>query len=427
MSKKVSTNNEGKTDKINSVIKKITGTGAEECRDILLLLLSMTAVYAVVWSFVGIGNNPYNSYVLQAVAWCKGHLDLGRDYSHLEIAFFNGKYYLSFPPMPSVIYLPFALIWGENLPEELIALITAYLGGIYAKKIAGFFGADGKKSVFWALFVTVGSNLLLLSVNAWVWFIAQSMSFTFAVMSIYYALKNRGALSMTFWACAVGCRPFQIVMFPVIVWILYKNHEPMKPVEVLKRRLDWLLPAVVIGVIYMALNYARFGNVMEFGHKYLPEFVNLDTGMFNGKEYLAQNIKNMFRFPGINSNGTLDYPKFNGMNIFMSSPVFIAGVIYPVMYFIKKIGMKEKPGNIVLCIIVPLMIAAELLCIASKNNMGGFQFGCRYTVDVLPMTFLYIMMTKPDNKNADYCFLPVFVFGLALNVLGTVMLYRNYL
>lgn len=380
----------------------------------------MTAAYFVVWSFVGFGNNPYNSYVLQAVAWCNGHLDLGQNYSHLEIAEFNGKFYVSFPPFPSVVYFPFAIFMGENVPEELIMLITAYLGGIYAYKIARHFNADGKRAVFWALFATVGGNLLLLTVNAWVWFIAQSMSFTLAMMAIYYALKGKGGLSLAFWACCVGCRPFQIVMFPLLALILFCNNKEKRFSEWFDFK--WLIAPIVIATFYMTINYLRFGSITEFGHKYLPEFVNLETGMFNPK-YLIENIKNMLRFPTLNSDGTLNYPNFNGMSIFMVSPVFSVSVIYTVIFFAKRRKSENKPVHILL----PILILLELLMIAMKNNLGGFQFGCRYAVDVIPMTFLYIMLTKPKSENAEYFVSPLFIFGLCPNVVGTVLLYTNNL
>ena len=41
-------------------------------------------------------QNVYNSYALQADSWRQGRLDLGQDYPYLELAVYNGKYYVSF-------------------------------------------------------------------------------------------------------------------------------------------------------------------------------------------------------------------------------------------------------------------------------------------------------------------------------------------
>ena len=47
-----------------------------------------------------------------------------------------------------------------------------------------------------------------------------------------------------------------------------------------KENLEFV-PVTLIAVSYMVLNYVRFGNILEFGRKYLPEFVNESNGQFN--------------------------------------------------------------------------------------------------------------------------------------------------
>ena len=45
----------------------------------------------------------------------------------------------------------------------------------------------------------------------------------------------------------------------------------------------------VIALSYMILNFARFGNITEFGHNYLPEFTRSELGQFN-IGYMAENL-----------------------------------------------------------------------------------------------------------------------------------------
>ena len=71
--------------------------------DILVLVLTVIGSLFVIWTFTGKWpwvSQPYNSYILQAEAWTKGQLDLGKDYPYLELAIYKGKYFLSFPPLP---------------------------------------------------------------------------------------------------------------------------------------------------------------------------------------------------------------------------------------------------------------------------------------------------------------------------------------
>ena len=77
-------------------------------RDFPALALSILCVYALFWVLTGRSPlfSTYDSYVLQAVRWLSGHLDLGQNYDYLEIAKYAGRYFVSFPPIPSVLLLP---------------------------------------------------------------------------------------------------------------------------------------------------------------------------------------------------------------------------------------------------------------------------------------------------------------------------------
>ena len=170
--------------------------------NIILLCLCVTAVLFVIWTFTGQWpwkGQPYNSYILQVQSWLEGRLDLGQNYPHLELAIFDGKYFVSFPPFPSYVMLPFVLI-GWDACDSMIAFAASLAGAVYAYKILRHFNIESNKSIFFTLFLTVGSNWLMTSQNAWVWFIAQNMAFTLSLMAIYYALKNKAGLSLSFWS-----------------------------------------------------------------------------------------------------------------------------------------------------------------------------------------------------------------------------------
>lgn len=81
-----------------------------------------------------LAQNPYDSYLLQAQNWLEGSMAIqnGEQYPWLELAIFNEEYYLSFPPVPSVLALPWAL-WGGVVPSNLIAALygLAVAAGVY--------------------------------------------------------------------------------------------------------------------------------------------------------------------------------------------------------------------------------------------------------------------------------------------------------
>lgn len=394
--------------------------------DVFVLCLCVTAVLFIAWTFTGQWpwkSQPYNSYILQAQSWLSGRLDLGQNYSHLEIAVFNGKYYISFPPFPSYVMLPFVLI-GWTSCDGMIAFATALAGAVYAYKILRHFNIESKRAVFFALFLTVASNWLLTAQVAWVWFIAQNMAFTLCLMAIYYALKGKAGLSLSFWACAVGCRPFQALYIPVLLYIIYKKHMEENPddklTDILKKKWKCLIVPFAIALSYMILNYARFGNITEFGHNYLPEFMEAQNGQFSFK-YLAGNLPRLFKLPPVNK-GVFEYPQFNGMCLFFISPIFIAYVIN-----IIRCGIKKQTFDKTLIIVSAVIIIIELLCIASHKTMGGSQFGNRYTNDVLPLVLLSmaVLIPKTEGKYHGLNY-PLFLIGLSLNLVGTVGYYCNF-
>ena len=127
------------------------------------MLLFMLLCYVLIHDLLGgtlLAHCPWDSYTLQAQAWLEGRTDLGQDISYLELAIYNGKYYVSFPPFPSVIMLPFVLIFGTDTPNNLIIMIITLLIAAAAFKLCSYAGYDAKDSAILGLFITFGSNLM---------------------------------------------------------------------------------------------------------------------------------------------------------------------------------------------------------------------------------------------------------------------------
>ena len=373
-------------------------------RDYAVLLLSLFAASLLVFSFTNIKpwiSSSYNSYVIQAKAWLSGRLDLGRDYSWLEIARFDGKFYISFPPFPSYIMLPFVAIFGEGFRSGIIAFAAYILSGIYAYRILKHFGTDGNTSVFYALFLVVCSNYFFIALSDWVWFIAQNICFTLCIIALYYALKGKGTVTFILWACAVGCRPFTLLYLPLYILVCWKNTKVNKN-QFIVNLVKWSIIPIAIGISYMVLNFLRFGNPFEFGHNYLPEFLEAEKGQFS-LSYFMGNLHTLIRLPEY-SGGVVIFPQFNGMNMFIASPVFIIAAVAFVRGILK--------GDITVLTAL-LVLCTELFCILCHKTMGGYHYGNRYTIDVLPLAF-YAVAAYMKGKNLISDALALSGFGLNL-------------
>lgn len=371
-------------------------------------------------------QNPYNSYTLQACSWLQGRLDLGRNYEYLELAVYHGKYFVSFPPFPSFIMLPFALFFGEQTPDGWIALFISIAGAVYTLKLFWLVMKSDKQAFFWTLFLVLGTNLVFIRLNGWVWFIAQNLCFLLSVMALYYARKGKAGLSLALWACSVGTRPLQILYLPVLLYIIWQEIKPLNQeknifVSVLKKRYACLIPMLIIACTYMALNLARFGNVTEFGHNYLPEFTEAANGQFN-LHYIAENVKNLFRLPAAATEGKLDFYTFNGFAFWLASPLFISWLYYMVRGMVKKSSADGR-----LCILILAVAVVHAVTLLSHKTMGGWHFGNRYLNDLLPYVFFSILLLLPRHDRSIRFQYGLFILGMALNVVGTAAVYNYWI
>jgi len=389
----------------------------------VLVVISVIAAFTGMWPWK---DNGYNSYTLQACAWLEGRLDLGQDYPWLELAIYGGKYYVSFPPFPSYVMLPFVLIFGNKTPDHYIALAVSVIGAFYAVKLYKNIQKTTKYAEFYVFFIYLASGLLFVSVNGYVWFIAQSMCFTLSLMSLYYAMEGKGGCSLGFWACAVGCRPMVVIYFPLLVYLLRKKWKQENVggtwKQMLCQKWNWCIAVTLIALSYMVLNYARFGSITEFGHNYLPEFTRTSTGQFH-LSYLLPNLKNLLRLPTMNDEtGVLQFFTDNGMVFWLITPFFIT-VLVAWGYGICKRRKECLP----ILIMLPMLVVLHVLFICSHRTLGGWHFGNRYLMDCLPYLFAGFLMWKPKSENFDRCNLPLFMLGFALNLVGTVATYNQWI
>ena len=399
---------------------------AFSCQCVLCVLLGLLAVMMFT-GYWPMHHTPYNSYVRQACAWLEGRLDLadGATLTWLELAIRDGKYYVSFPPFPSYVMLPFAAIWGVHFQEAWLALAVTALGICYACAIYRRVCRD-HRGLFWIMFLYFGTGFLFIAFNGWVWFIAQNMCFTLSLMAIYHAMRGQGTVSLTAWACAVGCRPMVMLYLPVLLWLLYRHqrrHHPQDaPWLIILRRWYWVIGPVVLGASYMLLNYLRFGDVFEFGHNFLPEFTRAEHGQFSVL-YIWDNIKALLRLPGwVNQEEPLSFFYMNGMAFWLTNPFLITMTIAWI------IALRSRPRKSpALMLMLPLLTLVYVLIICAHRTLGGWHFGNRYLLDIMPWLFFAFLHWKPKRDTFAAWNVPIAFFAAAVNLIGTVATYNKWL
>ncbi len=413
--------------------------GTKRIEYLIVSLLTVLGYLLLMWALTGNGpthHNPYNSYALQAQSWLEGRLDLGENYSYLELAEYEGKYYVSFPPFPSYVLLPFALMFGSNTPDHLIIWIIDLLTVVYLYRLAMIFLKDPHLACLTSLFVMLGTNATFNLLNPWVWFLAQTLCFLLSVMAVYYAVKGKGGLSLGLWACSVGCRPMQALYLPVLLYLIWRSlkdaYEEAEEAEegeknekypglfaLIRTHILWAVPPCVIALSYMILNYARFRSVTEFGHNYLPEFMEAEYGQFD-VHYFANNLRMLLNIPDFDEEGRMVIDHFGNLNFLIVSPFLIFALGMLVILLLRRKWKSASFGGVIL-----LLSLGYLVVTMMHKTMGGWHFGNRYTNDILPWMFLLTLMGLREYPRAGKYQIPLFVFGLCLNAVGLVVVYNG--
>lgn len=394
---------------MKELLKKLRGIDTGMLCIPALMLLGYIFIHMLFGGTL-LSYNCWDSYSLQAMSWLSGRLDMGKNYEWLELAVYNGKYYLSFPPLPSVVMLPFVLLFGEKTPSNLVSALYGIFTAMIAYKILKKAGMKRGGAVFFAIAYVWGSNMLWLSTSGGVWFLAQGLNMLLLTACVYFAQQKMRVAAYAMAALAVGCRPFSVCMFLPLMAYFYTADKDRPMADRIGGQIRSLIIPAFIALCYMLYNYVRFGNVLEFGHNYLPEFTESEKGQFS-LSYILPNLYNLLLRPvTLRADLTLEYPLFDGFMFYIANPMFL-------IWFaaVVKDVRQKKLDAVRLCIVIAVLI--ELLLLCAHKTLGGWQFGARYTVDMLPMALMYLLLKK-DEPGGISAF--IMAAGMMFNLYGAL-------
>ncbi len=385
--------------------------------------LAMIGAMAILWAVLCAltnkdfaGPSGYNTYTRQAMAWRQGLTHLPQDVKYLELAVYQGEYYVSFPPLPSVVLLPLTYLFGWNTPDNLLVKMYA-LGAcllMYAAlKRAGY--GRWQAGTF-AFLMCFSSSLLPLTLEGAVWYHAQMLAFFLSTAAICFLAMDWPTAALLSYALAVGCRPFNALYgLPLFAVYFFVNRRARTPAKAVARA---LLPGVCLGLCVAAglglYNYFRFGDPLEFGHNYLPEF-STQGGVQFSLDHVVKNARTfLLGSPFTKGEGQWKVTKW-GFSMLLACPTLTLMLCWAVIDLFRRAMRPEKAVVLVACLVHGFLLLLH-------RTFGGFQLGARYAVDLMPYAFFYLLMT-PEKKRpnaAEYVFLTAVLLFMAW---GSVQIY----
>jgi hypothetical protein len=337
---------------------------------------------------------------------------------------YEGKTYVCFPPVPSVLMMPLVAVFGIHFNDVLFTLPFAALNVLLMFLILQMLVREklssmSEKDNLWlcALF-GFGTVHYSCSVLGEVWFTAQVVGVTFTLLYILCATRaRRPLLAGLFLALAFDTRVNLAFTVPYFILQLFfpRNEDGTIAAggwkNLAKKLLLFSLPVLLVGIAQMLMNHARFHNVFEFGHSYLagPAGSRIkEHGLF-AFHYLEWNLETLFmglpdqigKFPYIGYDP-------NGMSVFLTTPVLIR-LFWP----------KARPW------MYPILWAAAVPALLPPlfyQNSGYVQFGYRFSLDITPYLIMLLAVGRtPMNRVTKGLILA----GIAVNLAGAIAFKRS--
>ncbi len=333
---------------------------------------------------------------------------------------FNGKQYLFFGPMPSIILMPFVFFWGKNFPQitlSIISLVVVYTAVFLLCRKFKFSKIDG----FWLsnffVFGTVLYFVGLVNISAYV---VQAVSTAFFMLAILEYFTKRRWLVIGILIGAAGAT--RITLFGATIFFLLELIRNRKKMN-FSRSLVLLMVPIIMSLSLLGLyNFRRFQSVFDTG--YTRNVSVLDKIYYNNKlgwfspVHIPANLYALFLMPPEPVKAdfyqfilTPPFLKANGwgMAIWFTSPLFI--------YLIK---VKKESFMISAILSIWILLIPSLFYF----GIGASQYGYRYSLDFLPLLFLILL---PIFKKGLPGFAKLLItFGIIFNCFYMLSIWNSY-
>lgn len=376
-----------------------------------------------------------------------------RNIAESEIASRERKYYVSFPPMPALLMLPFVAIFGfrtndvvfnvvlAGLVPALFFLVLRRIRRLGPEPGAGEHDSAGgpppspaapdrdmnraalAPDLWLCGVLAFGCVFYFSAVIGQVWYTAHVVSLVLAALFLLCVLPlRRPALAGLCLGALMLTRP-QMVFFGVL--LLYQALAPSWR----ERRFTSALrpairPLVVAALPFLALsaagfahNYVRFGNPLEFGHSYLTTMQadNIQRyGLFN-YQYLSRNLAcALTLLPKLLPRSPYIQVSYHGLSLLLTTPILLY-LLWPA----PDAGRRALRRALWVAI-VPIALLGLLY-----QNDGYIQFGFRFSLDYM---LLLLLLVALGNQAAipTRTFRALALCGVVVNLFGAITFGRMW-
>ena len=399
-------------------------------------------------------------FVYLAASFLHGRLDL----LHVpdppyDLTLFEGRWYVSFPPMPAVLMLPLVAMWGLSVSDIGFSVVLGALSVALFWLALARLGIGGQSFRVWlCVLLGLGSPLWYCAALGSVWYIAHVVAVACLCL---YALEvvgqNRSVWAGLWLGLGFLARAPVLLAFPLsIVPGLQKTRNRLEAARFLFLFTVGVAPALLGQTVY---NWARFGSPLEFGYRWMNSPGPLlerqaAWGQFS-LHFLPENLYTLLVHPPLVSLAPFRVvPDPWGMGLLFTCPALLSGLQCPrsdwrgilakvrrqlsahkrtrlrVMAIFLGLGAafarvtRHLGRRGALCLGLLLSIAFVLIPSLLYFNTGSYQFGYRFALDWLPLGVLLVALRTGGRLR--WWGKVLIVFGVLMHLWGVLWMYPNF-
>ena len=330
------------------------------------------------------------------------------------------RYFVSFPPAPAVLMMPFVAAVGYGANDVIFTVFFAALNVMLAFLFLGRLRGLGhstrsrSENVWLTILFGFGTAHLWCAVLGRVWFTALIVGVTFHLLYLLFALDTkRPFLAGVCLAVAFSTRAslvFAALFF--YLQLLWPTDRTLSAGERWRRFAWFSAPCLAVGVGLLLFNYVRFDNPVEFGHTYLaggtlPRI--RDYGLFNSY-FVERNLSAAFTLlPKLTDTAPYFQLSKHGMSLFLTTPALVL-LVWP-----KQVSRMAKIlGFTALAVATPIFF---------YQNTGWEQFGYRFSLDFMPYLLALLAL---GGRRFGRVVKGLIIAGVLVNALGAATFQRGH-
>ncbi|HEY6402002.1 MAG TPA: hypothetical protein VI479_11375, partial [Blastocatellia bacterium] len=314
--------------------------------------------------------------------------------------------------LPVAALKRFGLI--ELFPGAMIAALLSGSSAMLLYLLSAKYGDGLKRRMALAILPVLGTWMWANLAFSGAWHIALGFAVAGQLGALYFILIDyRPTLAGLCFALAFGNRTELILLAPIFIYLIIKSapknaikEDPGRRGQLPKIACFVAIP-IVLGLLTLSYNYARFSSIFDFGYARIPGVLDepwYQHGIFsiyaiplNVQAMLLQPWRSLDRFPYLIPTG------FGG-SIFLSCPF----LIYLFRQGSRDAGLKTLAW---------VAVAILTLLLWVHGNPGGWQISYRYAMDLLPWMFLILLENSP--KKVGLIEAALLLASIAINAYST--------